>query len=326
MIPRRVETMTSERQYNQKRPRCQAGRPQSPTVVKIGVGVGLAAAGFALATLVYAYAATHPPRRRFTGTPAAVGLEFEEVSFPAQDGLRISGWYLPAPFPAETQGVIVCCHGYPQNRLEMLPYAQFLHDAGFAALVFDFRALGRSEGSLCSFGHKEVADIQGALDYLDTRPDTETLPKGVLGLSLGAAVAILAAAQDERVQAVVAEAPYPNLRDALNRRCSVVFGPLGKSVAAPILWWARRWISLDPSTISPAAVMYALAPRPLLLIQGQRDMLVDWRDTARMAQVAPDSTELWLLPQAGHARCFRLGGEEYRRRVTRFFQQNFNRG
>src|SRR5207253_806396 len=104
--------------------------------------------------------------------------------------------------------------------------AQFLHEAGFAALVFDFRSLGRSEGDLCSFGYEEIADLRGALDYLDSRPDTADLPKGVFGLSLGASVAIMGSAKDERVQAVVAEAPYPSLRDALNKRCSVLFGPL----------------------------------------------------------------------------------------------------
>lgn len=327
MIPRQVEKQTSACQYSQKRPGCQADRPNPGRALKIGLGVAtVASLGFALGTLAYAYVATHPPRRRFKRTPAESALEFEEVSFRSRDGLTLSGWFLPAPFPSEAQGVIAFCHGYPQNRLEMLPYAQFLHAAGFAALVFDFRALGRSEGSLCSFGYEEVADLHGALDYLDSRPDTEALPKGVLGLSLGAAVAIMASAQDERVQAVVAEAPYPNLRDALNRRCSVLFGPLGKSVAAPILWWAKRWIPLDPSAVSPAAVLGSLAPRPLLLIQGQQDMLVDWRDAVRMAQAAPETTELWLLPKAGHARCFRLGGEEYTRRVTQFFQRNLNRG
>ncbi|MCW3094896.1 MAG: Alpha/beta hydrolase family, partial [Chthonomonadaceae bacterium] len=287
--------------------------------------LAVAAVGFACATLAYAYVATHPPRRRFTRTPSEVDLEFEEVVFPSQDGLKISGWFLPAPFPEEAQGVIVFCHGYPQNRLEMLPYAQFLHEAGFATLVFDFRALGRSEGSLCSFGHAEIADLRGALDYLDSRSDIDVLPRGVFGLSLGASVAIMASAQDERVEAVVAEAPYPSLRDALNKRLSVVFGPLGVRVATPILWWAKRWLTFDPSAVSPAAVVQNLAPRPLLLIQGQRDMLVNWRDSERMAKITEASTELWLMPEAGHAQCFRKGGEEYTRRVTQFFQKNLNR-
>lgn len=305
---------------------CQGERPGLPPAARIGISLAVGTAGFALASLTYAYFATHPPRRRFTRTPEELALEFEEIVFPAQDGLKISGWFLPSPSPEETQGVIVFCHGYPRNRLEMLPFAHFLHEAGFATLVFDFRSLGRSEGDLCSFGHAEVADLRGALDYLESRPDTADLPKGVFGLSLGASVAIMAAAQDLRVDAVVAEAPYPSLRDALNKRCSVVFGPLGSRVATPILWWAKRWIDFDPARISPAAVVQELAPRPLLLIQGQSDLLVNWKDTERMAKAAAASTEIWLLPRAGHAQCFRKGGDEYKRRVTQFFQQNLTRG
>ncbi len=323
---RKAGEATTGRKYNQKPPRSQVNPRKQPPAVRMGLGLALASLGFAAATLTYAYLATHPPRRKFTRTPAEMELEYEEVRFAARDGLLLSGWFLPAPFPEEAQGVVVLCHGYPQNRLEMLPYARFLHAAGFATLVFDFRALGRSEGKMCSFGHYETADLMGALDYLETRSDTEALAKGVFGLSLGASVAILGAAQDERVEAVVAEAPYPNLRDALNRRCRVVFGPLGEGVATPILWWARKWLPVDPSQVSPAAVLHALAPRPLLLIQGQKDLLVDWRDAVRMAKTAPESTEIWLLPQSGHARCFRDGGEAYVRRVTEFFQTHLNRG
>ena len=325
MIARKAAKTASVRKYNQKPSGCQAERPGPPTAVKLGLGLAAAALGFAAATFAYAYVATHPPRRRFTRTPAEVDLEYEEVAFLSRDGLKLSGWFLPAPFPDEAQGVIALCHGYPQNRLEMLPYAQFLHAAGFATFVFDFRALGRSEGDLCSFGHAETADLLGALDYLDSRPAIGALPKGVFGLSLGASVAIMAAAQDLRVAAVVAEAPYPSLRDALNKRCSVVFGPLGSRVADPILWWAKRWLTFDPAAVSPAAVVQELAPRPLLLIQGQRDLLVNWRDAERMAKRTEESTELWLMPQAGHAQCFRQGGEEYKRRVTQFFQNHLNR-
>ena len=96
-------------------------------------------------------------------------------------------------------------------------------------------------------------------------------------------------------------------------------GEFGKS------WWAKRWLTFDPAAVSPAAVVHALAPRPLLLIQGQRDMLVNWRDAERMAKVSEESTELWLMPSAGHAQCFRKGGEEYKRRVVQFFQKNLPR-
>jgi len=325
VIPRPVKKTASVSQYNQKRSECQADRPGLSPAAKIGIGLAAATVGFTLATLGYAYMATHPPRKRFTRTPEEVALEFEEIAFLTHDGLKISGWLLPAPSAQETRGVIVFCHGYPRNRLEMLPYAQFLHEAGFATLVFDFRSLGRSEGELCSFGHEEIADLRGALDYLDSRPEMEALPRGVFGLSLGASVAIMASAKDERVQAVVAEAPYPSLRDALNKRMSVVFGPLGSRVATPILWWAKRWLTFDPAAVSPAAVVHALAPRPLLLIQGQRDMLVNWRDAERMAKVSAESTELWLMPTAGHAQCFRKGGDEYKRRVAEFFQNNLQR-
>src|SRR5205814_165350 len=125
-------------------------------------------------------------------------------------------------------------------------------------------------------------DMRGALDYLQSRPDTAELPVGALGHSLGGAVAIMAAARDERLRAVVAEASYPDLQDALEARFRVFLGgPLGKLIAHPIRLWAARWVPVNPCDVSPLRDIAALSPRAVLLIQGERDLLVRARDAVK---------------------------------------------
>ena len=302
--------------------RASGDKKRFPFPVALGLGAVAAGVGLAIGTLAYAYLATHPPRKRLRRTPTDFDMPYESVRFASHSGNALSGWFVPAPQGVEARAVIVLLHGFPMNREEMLPYARILQQAGYATLLFDFRAMGESEGDLTSIGHHEVEDLGGALDYLETRPDIAGLPIGAVGLSMGASVALLTAADDTRIRAVVAEAAYPTLHKALDARFRVVMGPLGPQVAKPVLWWAKRWIAVEARDVSPVAAIGRIGPRAVLLIQGKRDLLVNWRDTVHMYDTAQEPRELWLLERSGHSRCLRDEPEEYARRMTAFFDRN----
>lgn len=317
--------MSNLSQYKKKSPACQEAperERRSLSPFAIGLGALLLGAGFVLGTRVYAHVATHPPRFRVRRKPLQFGLEYEDVTFPSADGLQLSGWFIP-PRCGEMRAVVIVCHGYPMNRVEMLPHARFLSDAGYATLLFDFRALGESEGDLCSAGYHEVKDMAGALDYLASRPDTAHLPVGALGQSLGGAVSIMTAARDERIRAVVAEATYPDLQDAMEARFRFPLGArFAKLVALPIRHWAKRYFDFHPRHVSPLREIRHIAPRAVMIIQGQRDLLVRWQDAVRIFANAQEPRELWLLKHASHAACLRSAPEEYAARVVRFFDQH----
>src|SRR5579884_198209 len=313
-----------QNQYKQKPRARQAQKRPLISPGLITAGAALAGAGLVLGTLAYTYLAIHPLRRRIRRTPADLGLDYEDVVFPSRDGLRIRGWLIPPPAEEEPQAVVVLCHGYPANRVEMLPYVRMLHESGYAALLFDFRALGESEGDLCSIGHFEVQDLLGALDYLESRPDTRDLPFGAIGLSLGGAVAIMTAAKDTRLRAIIAEASYPSLQHAMEARCRVVAGPFARTMTRSIHWCARRWFDFHPRDVAPLDVIDRISPRAVMIVQGQRDPQVRWQDAITMYQAAREPREIWLLPQSGHARCLRDAPEEYAYRVTAFFQKHLN--
>ena len=97
-------------------------------------------------------------RRAAAGSHARrVGHEYEDVEFPAADGVDLSGWFIPAagdgPGPA-----VVFVHGWLWNRLgnvagqvpvpdkdvDFLPAAEALHDAGYHVLLFDLSNHGES--------------------------------------------------------------------------------------------------------------------------------------------------------------------------------------
>ena len=125
-------------------------------------------AGSLLALLLLLLAAGYAMSRRFTRrsepdvqrSPAEYGLAFEEVEFPATDGLLLRGWWIPAP---GSDRAVIFLHGQGGSMDPDVQYVPALQQAGLSVLMFDFRAHGRSEGRVSTIGYLERQDAWGAL-------------------------------------------------------------------------------------------------------------------------------------------------------------------
>jgi pimeloyl-ACP methyl ester carboxylesterase len=285
-----------------------------------------AVAGVALwLTAVYAlvFAFVHPARQPLSGTPAGLGLRYENVAFRAPDGTRIRGWFVPAKSGAP-RGVILVCHGYPGNRADLLKVSGFLSRAGFAVLAFDFRSLGESDGDLCTIGYREVGDVEGAVAYLKTRSDTRNLPFGIYGTSMGGAVALQAAAKLPALHAVVADSPYASLDRAVAQRFRCYAGNAGGALlGVPARWMGDQMIGADSASVSPVAHVAAISPRPVFLIYGDADRLILPDDSRLLFARAGTPKQAWKISGAGHVGGYGMAGAEYERRVAGFFRRAF---
>ena len=128
---------------------------------------------------------------------------------------------------AHVPGVVVA-HPHPQRGGSMhnnvvMAVCQGLAAAGFAALRFNFRGVGGSEGRYGD-GIAEVADVLGALEFLSEQAGVESDLIGLAGYSFGARASLAAAAQSSTVQALLCVAPP--LREPL---------PPGATPSCPLL-------------------------------------------------------------------------------------------
>ncbi len=272
-----------------------------------------------LATALLFLRNTLVPRSPITETPAHLGLAAEAVQFFATDGLRLEGWKIPSEL---SRPWIILCHGLGTNRADLLGIAAGLHHARFNLLLFDFRGHGGSAGRVTSFGWQEQRDLAGALVYLGRQPESATAPYGVYGVSLGGSVAIMVAAQDERLGAIVAEGPYATLQESISRHLSLMYPWLPK---IPFLWVIlgvyRMRFGVWPVAVSPEAAAEKLPPRPLLLIQGDLDSRMPVEQAERIVRRASGgTTSLWIVKGAGHLEGFALEPTTYLSRVVDFFE------
>ena len=148
-------------------------------------------------------AGLHPGRGPAIPAAADVtALPVKDVSFYNWRGELLSGWL--ALITPEAP-VIILAHGTPGNRVSMLQRAAFLYKHGYNVLLFDFQSYGLSQGVMSTLGMVESEDILAAISFLHGLPDTMYSKIGVLGLSMGATAAVLAASRSSDILALVAE-------------------------------------------------------------------------------------------------------------------------
>src|ERR1700740_2342910 len=140
---------------------------------------------------------------------------------------------------------------------------------------------------------------------------------------MGPGIALQSGAADPRIEAVVAEASFANLREASYDYAGLRKSPLlGKTLFAPFSWTllyrAEKLTGLPVVEVSP---MKAVASRafPVLLICDEKDEALPCRHTQMIYDAALGSKELWVVPGAYHTAALGFYPEEFKRRVLSFF-------
>ena len=139
--------------------------------------------------------------------PSELGLDYQDITFPALDGVPLEGWFIPA---AGSRTLIIANHpmgfsraGIPAHlepwksiwapsgndvEVNLVPDYKILHDAGYNVLAYDLRNFGLSgaaNGGIASSGIFEARDVAGSLAYARSRADTRDLTIGLFSRCLG---------------------------------------------------------------------------------------------------------------------------------------------
>ena len=239
---------------------------------------------------------------------AALGVPHARVTFPADDGVRLSGWYVPS----RNGAAIVLVHGGGGDRQGTILHARMLAKAGYGVLLYDARGRGESAGYENAAGWQWDRDVRGAVSFL-TRRGIDHI--GLLGLSTGAEAVVTEAASDRRVEAVVA--------DGLQARTAA---------DASQLSFGDR-ISVEPS-FAVAGIAIRLArgetqPRPLI------DVVHEVAQTQPLLLIATIAFEreidhvytrgtkaqVWELPTSAHTKGLHDHPITYAQRVLSLFNR-----
>lgn len=294
----------------------------------IPILIGLAGLLLLVLLVILAYAIyiahdiTKVERIGVIGHPQNLDIPWEDVTFPSRgDGLTLSGWYLPA----DTDDLcIIMIQGTEHHRnspeIRALRLGRDLVERGFSVLLFDFRARGESEGNRSSEGDREQWDVFGAIDYVTSRGiPIEHI--GLLGFSLGAGVALLVAAQEPRIPAIVCDSGFTDYMMYLQK---MKIGPFRPP------YWLIIFIALvgrilfkaDFSKVKPVEVVKQLT-QPIFFIHGEDDKVVPVEETLALHKLSANPDDrIWIMPRTDHVNVYQNKPGLYAARVSFFFRQH----
>jgi len=244
------------------------------------------------------------PERAMEMSPRDAGLAYEDVWFPATDGIRLHGWLVPAP---EARLTLVWFHGNAGNISHRVDNIKELHRLLDRRLlptifIFDYRGYGQSAGSHSDLSEEATyRDAEGALAYLRGRHDLASTGLVYFGRSLGAAIAVEAARRHPPA-GLILETPFTSIKDMA--RVTLPLLPVGALLRT-------RYDSL--SKIREVRV-------PLLVLHGDRDDVVPYEQGRRLFEAANQPKMFYTIRGAHHNDTYIVGDRPYFDAWARFLE------
>jgi pimeloyl-ACP methyl ester carboxylesterase len=204
--------------------------------------------------------------------------------------------------------------------------------------AFDFRNHGESQADptydpLQWVSDLEVRDLRAALDYLRSREDRDPAGLALFGVSRGGGAALCATANDPGIWAVVSDGAFPTrgtmvsyvLRWAeipIRSKLFLKLMPYGVYVFAA--WAGRVTAQRRRGRVYPSLerAVARIAPRPWLLIHGERDVYIGPEIALDLFGYAGSPKESWIVPGAKHNRCREADPARYRKHLAGFLTRH----
>lgn len=263
-----------------------------------------------LIAYIFSLSMIHPYRQKITITPKDYDMDYEDVEFPALDGVKIRGWLIKG----KNNKIIIQTHPMPFNRtgfiaknqgpiklfkenVDLLKTTKALVDAGYWVLTIDLRNCGQSGSGITAVGLNEWQDVAGALDYITKNEKLKTMNIGFASFCMGANSTII----------TVSKVP----EKFKNVKCAMLVQPISMlvflrsfvkttftSLSLPVLpimeFFAR--LGSSPKFADESPIEYAKSVKfPTLLIQGKYDKWSELSDTQKIFDNLAGEKELYLI-------------------------------
>lgn len=248
----------------------------------------LAGIGYAYTQLPsWAAAGLLHPARHVAAGPAPPGCRDE--TFTGED-VTLRGWRCEPAGPL--RGTLIYLHGVADNHGSASGAIERLRSRNLEIIAYDSRAHGASEGLACTYGYFEKADLRRVIDALAPGPVV------LLGVSLGAAVALQEAAADDRITGVVAVDTFADLRTVATHRAPRY---LTHALIQRAFEEAERAGHFRVDAVSPVEAARRIRV-PVLLIHGAADRETPPDGSRLVFEALAGPRQLLLIPGAGHTR------------------------
>lgn len=253
---------------------------------------------------------------KFTG-------KVQNISFLTSDSINIKGWFIPSE---KSDQAIIFIHGMNSSRTAEFggnfpQFANSLHSQGFNILMIDLRGHGKSGDAFFSFGITERKDTIAAVNWLKTQ-GFKHQKIGVLGVSMGAATAIAATAENSDIGALVSDSGYAEVYPLMQRQWHSSSG-LPNIFLPSTMMFAHLFTGYDLTSSKPVNEINLIAPRPVLIIHSRCDPYTPVSNAQQLKKAYP-LAQYWETSVCEHAGSYVHNPELYVKKVANFFRENLH--
>ena len=276
-----------------------------------------------------------PARRElayFDG-PNYIGMvysTFEIKDFRGND--NIVGWFIPAQDRegeyTESEKTVIMSHNYQSNRemteFDGLYLIRDLVNSGYNVITFDYTGSGNSRGSNYTFGVQEKDELLLVVNYAAEELNQKKI--ALMGFAFGAAPAVCAGCEDDRVSAVIADSSYLDLKTYLDNNTSVWSG-LSDFLFSPYIKALLPVFAGTELELSPLTAVSEAKNKSFLFLHGENDNIFPYENSKTLASAAQDAgntAEYKIFQDTPHALGYIYFEDDYLQSVLTFLSESLN--
>lgn len=229
--------------------------------------------------------------------PTEFGVESSVVALESVDGVSLTAYEVAVESP---KGVVICLGGIHSATItNWYGHSKLFADNGFASVLLDVRSHGRSDGEKIYAATREWMDVDAAVEYIRSKELYNGVPIIAMGLSMGAATAVVATGRNENIDALIALSAYSDWAYNFDLNAEQVVPKFVAKMLSPFVAVVTRLRFGNMATITPRNEIKKLGNRPALLVQSVGDKLVPYGNFVELVAAAPQ-VQRWVLKGDNH--------------------------
>ena len=265
---------------------------------------------------------------RCTGEPyeaSDYGVESAEVKLTSADGIKLTAYEVRVERP---KGVVICLGGiHSPTVTKWYGHSRLFADSSYSSLLLDLRSHGASEGKGIYAGPREWMDVDAAVEYIASQQYYQGVPIVVMGLSMGAATAVVSVGKNSRIDALISLSSYSEWGYNFDRNVEQKVPAVVAKLLSPFVALVTKMRFGSMADITPERMIANLGSRPALLVHSLGDRLVPFESFERLTAVAPQ-VERWVLSGDNHCIIDQFDSPqqdtEYCHRIIDFLDRNLS--
>ena len=229
--------------------------------------------------------------------PTEFDVESSVVALESVDGVSLTAYEVVVESP---KGVVICLGGIHSATItNWYGHSKLFADNGFASVLLDVRSHGRSDGEKIYAATREWMDVDAAVEYIRSKELYNGVPIIAMGLSMGAATAVVATGRNENIDALIALSAYSDWAYNFDLNVEQIVSKFVAKMLSPFVAVVTRLRFGNMVTITPRNEIKKLGNRPALLVQSVGDKLVPYGNFVELVAAAPQ-VQRWVLKGDNH--------------------------